>query len=170
MKRSRLGYRKGNKIVIEGNIAKVYCKNEQYFICDAEDVDKVAKYTWRIGPDGYAKTGEYCMFAHHLIAGRVDGLFVDHINRNRLDNRKANLRHVDRFHNNINKNFETLRKDNPATGVYINKKCKSYTSYIAKIKVRNKSIYLGCFTSFEEALKARREAEIFYWGEQANEA
>lgn len=39
---------------------------------------------------------------HQLIIGKKDGLDIDHINGDKLDNRKANLRHVSRSVNRVN--------------------------------------------------------------------
>ena len=162
------GERKGNKYVIEGNVAKVYFNTcDKYFLCDVEDIEKLKQYTWCIGKDGYARTGR-SVLAHLVIMGRVEGLEVDHINRNRLDNRKCNLRHVTPKINQLNKDFAVYKQSNPATGIYINTTCRTHTSYVAHIKVNKKKIHLGCFDSLEEAIRVRKQAEAFYWGNQAN--
>jgi hypothetical protein len=159
--------RKGNKYVVEGNVAKVYFNTcDKYFLCDAEDIEKLKNYTWCIGKDGYARTGK-SELAHVIIMGKKDGLEVDHINRNRLDDRKCNLRHVTPLENKFNKDFSVYRLNNPARGVTINKTCKTHTSYVAYIKVNRKKIHLGCFDDLDKAIQARKNAEAFYWGEQA---
>ncbi|WP_418549694.1 HNH endonuclease signature motif containing protein [Hungatella sp.] len=65
---------------------------------DAEDVDRLAKHSWSIGIDGYpqARVSGKMMRMHELLVGqfRGEGLVIDHINHNRADNRKDNLRIV----------------------------------------------------------------------------
>lgn len=60
------------------------------------DIEKVKSYRWYL-KDGYAVTsiGYKKIKMHHLLLGKpIRGKEIDHINRNRLDNRKSNLRFV----------------------------------------------------------------------------
>lgn len=67
--------------------------------------DFLSKFTWHISAQGYAKTaisykikGKLCQQhipMHHFIIGKPLGKYVvDHINRNKIDNRRDNLRVV----------------------------------------------------------------------------
>lgn len=84
---------------------------------------------------------------------------IDHINHIRDDNRMCNLREIqDRKENNKNK---TMFKTNTSgvTGVYWQKSIKRWT---AKIRVNKKLINLGAYGSKEDAIIARKNAEIKY--------
>lgn len=83
---------------------------------------------------------------------------IDHINRNRSDNRFSNLRDVT---NAGNKKNTTRRKDNTTgvTGVTYFKDCKMWR---ARINVDNKRVSLGLFQDKESAAIARAEAEKKY--------
>lgn len=81
----------------------------QYAIIDDEDYLEVSKYRWHLQSRGYAavtrKSGGVTrlILMHRLIANTPPHLHTDHINHNKLDNRKANLRVCDRFVNQQNR-------------------------------------------------------------------
>ena len=88
-------------------------------------------------------------------------LVADHINRNPLDNRKANLRVCNYQENSFNK---SIRSDNTSgiPGVSFHKTNKKWR---AKIKYNNLTIHLGYFEDINEALINRRVAEEILFGE-----
>lgn len=88
------------------------------------------------------------------------GLEVDHINRDKLDNRWSNLRVVTKLQNNLNKGIQKNNKSG-AVGVV---KTKNNT-YIAQIGTNGNKIYLGTFDTMEAAVTARAIAEIKYFKE-----
>jgi len=67
-------------------------------VIDNDDLEKVQQYKWHISNTGYAvwrgiKDGKkQTIRMHRLIANTPHGMITDHINQNRLDNRKENLR------------------------------------------------------------------------------
>ena len=67
----------------------------KYAIVDDEDYGVCSKYKWYY-VRGYAnmgrKRGTNPILMHRLIMSPSDGMVVDHLNHNTLDNRKANLR------------------------------------------------------------------------------
>jgi hypothetical protein len=75
-----------------------------YALVDEPDI-WLASRAWHLSPEGYASghDGRRTVYMHRLIAKAPDGLEVDHINRNRLDNRRSNLRLTDRAGNARNK-------------------------------------------------------------------
>ena len=75
---------------------------------------------------------------------------IDHINRDKLDNRIVNLRSITSQENSFNTN---------AKGYSYNKKDKKY---IAQIRLGGKSIYLGSFNTPEEATDAYINAKQIY--------
>lgn len=86
---------------------------------------------------------------------------VDHIYHNKFDNRKSQLRLVD---NNQNQYNQLMSKNNTSgcKGVYWHKKTKKWESLIG---YKGKILYLGLYDNFEDAVKARKEAEVKYFGE-----
>lgn len=84
------------------------------------------------------------------------GCEIDHINRNRLDNRLENLRSVSRYENNRNKD---MNKNNTSgvTGVVWH---KASGKWLSRIYNNYQCINLGLFESFKDAVDARVDAEV----------
>ena len=99
--------------------------------------------------------------AHRLIYLIFHGVIpndIDHINGITNDNRIANLRSVSKTENQRNKK---LSRNNTSgfTGVFWG---KQYNKWIARVKVNNKNIHLGSYSDIEDAISARKAANIKY--------
>lgn len=101
---------------------------------------------------------------HREIMNFPIGKQVDHINGNRLDNRKCNLRICS-----ISENLKNQKRRNDNTsnykGVYWNKEMNKWR---ALISVNNKRKHLGYYVTPELAYAAYCEAAKKYHGEFAN--
>ena len=102
---------------------------------------------------------------------RPDGMDIDHKthpgrNSHKIDNRKSNLEFKTRLDNMKN---QAMRNTNTSgtTGVSWHKK---YQQWSAQICVNYKQIHLGLFDKKEDAIAARKEAEIKYFGEHRYDA
>jgi hypothetical protein len=140
-------------------------RNGTKFLIDIDDLEKVRAHTWYLSHYGYINTrinGKY-VFLHRLIMDAPTGLQVDHINLDKSDNRKSNLRFVTHKENKQNAG---LRKDNTtgAKGVCYLKQRNKYISYVY---VDGKRIYLGSYLSLLEASQAYDKAALYYFGEYA---
>ncbi len=100
--------------------------------------------------------------SHRLAWFYVYGYFteneIDHINRVRDDNRIGNLREVSRSCNAINSGIR-MNNTSGVTGVCYAKECGKYRS---SITIAQKKIHIGYYTSFDDAVKARWDAEVKY--------
>ena len=105
---------------------------------------------WYLDKDGYAIT-RYGKRLHRLILNAKKGEIVDHINHNKLDNRKENLRIVTKQQNAQNRKKQC--------GVF---KRNDSGKWQAQIMVNYKNIKLGCFNTYQEALEVRTNAERKY--------
>lgn len=103
---------KKNDIKIIDNIAYIYDNKNNVAIIDINDVDRVSQYYWSKGKNGYwnicfkksKEIGYY--YLHQFILDYHSNLqikVIDHINRNKNDNRKSNLRIVTQQINSLNR-------------------------------------------------------------------
>ena len=83
---------------------------------------------------------------------------IDHINGNRTDNRICNLRDVTRSENMKN---AKMRSDNTSGYMGISW-FKARKKWHPQIKHNGKLIHLGFFDSLDEAIAARKDAEVRY--------
>lgn len=144
---------------VEGRLRDGDC-----FLIDLEDFEKVSRYRWH-KTTGYMKnTHKNCMM-HRYILGLVGNkearykIEVDHINRNRLDNRKCNLRIISKQDNMKNKSTYTNNKSG-IPGVKWN---KNNNKWQVQINHNKKRIHLGMFDDLEKAKEAREKAEKKYF-------
>jgi hypothetical protein len=150
--------RNPNEIINYGDYAEMLIYNQSgdeiaRAIIDVADVELVSKYKWSMHNNGYVRNymGGKTTYLHRLIISAKKGEEIDHINLNKLDNRKDNLRLCEHVQNCWNR-----RSDKRGVGIVkrnLNKK------YYAKIGVRDSTIHLGYFYTEEEAMSARLLAE-----------
>lgn len=160
--------RRETPFVIKGDIAVGRTAQGVEFIIDAEDLNKVSDKTWHINAMGYPQTSIYkdgvILLLHRIIMGDYEkGLCVDHIDRNKLNNRKSNLR-ICRQGDNAKNAGMRINNTSCFTGV----RCDQRNGrWYAEIRANGKSHYLGSFLSFDEAVQARINGEKQYFGEFA---
>jgi predicted GIY-YIG superfamily endonuclease len=83
------------KIIVDGDIAYVPLTKGKMAIIDAEDVGRVSQHSWCIDSMGYAVArvnGKKVLLHRFLLRVTNRSQIVDHINGDRLDNRKSNLK------------------------------------------------------------------------------
>lgn len=95
----------------------------------------------------------------HRIIMNCDKGIVDHINKNKSDNRKQNLRMVTSQENSFN---SSKRKDN-ASGVVGVSYSKRLNKWRSRIVINYKEKHLPTSSSFDEAVKARLKGEALYF-------
>ena len=149
----------------EYGICTTYTGEEYLF--DIEDYEKIRKYNWTSNSDGYADTtvkGKHLPM-HRLVMGcdNNSSLVVDHINHDIKDNRKINLRLVTYQQNAMNRSLHS-NNTSGVTGVSWNKRDQVWVTYIT---YNQKTIRLGCYINFNDAVRARKKAEDKYFGEYA---
>ena len=158
-----------NEIEIRNNYAYMFLYNKQCekiaeIIIDIKNIDKIKDYKWYLRPDGYVATNNYngvYMYLHSLICIENDKYYVDHKDRNKLNNTENNLRSADGSENQMNKG---IRSNNTSGKVGVHWS-KEHNAWCAMICVRGEHINLGYFSLFNDAVDCRIKAEKEYFKE-----
>lgn len=162
---------KRNKIIINNNEATIIVNSPKYgkinSIVDLNKVNIIKKFTWvahyaptqkgfylrtQINKGGKRKT----INLHRLITNCPEGLDVDHVNHDTLDNRMCNLKICSKIENLMNKSSNT----SGCCGVSWHKASKKWSAYINN---KSKKVHLGLFKNKQDAINARKTAENFYF-------
>lgn len=81
--------------------------NKDGIVCytkiDADDYDDVCVYRWYLSSYGYACNSRQGFLHRFILGSKKDNLAIDHINGDKIDNRKSNLRYVTDSENGQNK-------------------------------------------------------------------
>lgn len=136
---------------------------EDYCLASPEDEDLLSQYNWHISAAGYVKTNRISFngYMHRLIMKPEPYDKVDHINGNKHDNRRENLRVATAAQNQMNRHVAVAKSG--YKGVW-----KHGSMYRAHIKYNGKSIRLGSYKTPEKAARAYNQAAIALFGEYAN--
>ena len=152
-----------NEYIVEGNTVKVFFRTtEGYFVIDEKDFEKVKHCTWYLNSTGYVCTrykGKHMSLHRYLMGKNPEGTVVDHINRNTLDNRRANLRFATYRESSLNRSIGrgNLEK-RPFTGIRY-RKGKRIDTYKVEIHGFNdETIYVGSYRTYEQATLIRDTA------------
>lgn len=132
-------------------------------ICDEEDYKLLSEYKLYINSDGYVlgkKDKESVIQISKLLMNTPVGMVIDHINHNRSDIRRGNLRVCTYSQNNMN----TRPRENTKSGV-TGVNWHHTGRWRVRITVEGKTIRLGYFKNLSEAIEVRKQAEIKYFGE-----
>jgi len=145
-------------------------------VVDDEDFKWLSKWNWyyhrlKQRNTGYAVRGDYSKSQKQRVSMQITimehykcwrhGKEVDHINTCGCDNRKENLRFATLSQQNANKR----QQSNNTSGVVGVNWCEAAGKWIARIGINGKRKYLGVFVNKKDAIAARRQAEIKYFGE-----
>lgn len=161
--------KKYNTYDLSGEYGIGYTSNtNEPFYFDTKDYDKIKDYCWHKNDKGYIISGPHkphgkTIYLHRLVTDCSKGFFVDHIHgeKTRYDNRNSNLRICTHAENKRNVNIQSNNTSGVTGVTYDKTNCK----WLAFIILNQKQIHLGRFNSFEDAVKARKEAENKYFGE-----
>lgn len=137
----------------------------QFALVDDADFQWLDQWKWHLSCNGYAARSSHIpgssqngkihggkhinIFLHRLVTGAEKGFVVDHINHDKLDNRRQNLR-VCLFRENTLNKLKT-KGTSKYKGVCWDKRASKWVAYIHPDR---KMKFLGYFISEEQAARA----------------
>lgn len=145
---------KVNKYDTKGDVTYGYATNDgTQFTIDTDDLDLVKDFGWMRAGTGYLvhRSGNKMLLLHRMVTGAGDGLVVDHLNHDKTDNRKSNLKVCTQKENCRNK------KDIPK-GIFEVKR-GSRTYFIVELRG-----YRGCFKNYSDAKALRDKILVEEYG------
>jgi len=143
---------------------QITTKSNHIILVDDDDFDELNFYVWRVS-GGYAyreqwkrNKGTKIMMQKQILGKLGRGMVTDHIDRNPLNNQKANLRICTQSENIFN---SPKKKSNKSgyVGVRLRNDIQTpkWEAYIMKNRIKH---HLGLFNLIEEAVEARSQAEV----------
>jgi len=152
-----------NSYEIKDDIVEIILENRKHeevarAIIDLEDLEKVLSRRWHYCDWGYAISGsDKPLFMMQNFILDKEGM-MDHINRNKLDNRKHNLRFVNQSINSINVGLR-VHNTSGVTGICFNKKDSVWVAYL---RWQGVNYHLGRSKDKDEAIRWRliKEKEL----------
>jgi len=167
--RQNIKYKIPPKVIsIDGNTAVIEIDGYSILV-DSEDLPEILKHAWKNNGNNYFN---YCkrigkksivIYLHRLITNAPQDMEVDHIDHNKLDNRKSNLRLCTRSENKCNKVLSD-KNTSGYKGVCWDKSRKKWQANIGK---NYKKHTIGHFDTPEEAYAAYCKAAKELHGEFA---
>ena len=132
------------------------------FKIDLCDYDIVRLHRWYINSQGYVCTNmqNKKVKLHRFITDAMPGMEVDHINRDKSDNRRSNLRICNKSDNLKNTN---IYKNN-TSGVNGVSWSSAKNKWVVQLQLQGKRSHFGYFDKLDEAKRKREELELKYYG------
>lgn len=159
-------------IIVADGVARIELNTGDFAFVDECDVHLIAGNNWYLSKTGYVRRAvprvngrNATIDMHRLIVECPQGQCVDHVDRNKLNNRRSNLRLATNSLNQANR--RSKRGENSLKGFTWN---RASGKWQASIKKDGKYKHLGMFDTAEDANKAYEQAAKAMFGEFARSA
>lgn len=133
----------------------IYTKKNDKILVDDEDYESLNTFIWRIEDgNGYPRNNR--IYMHRLLLNIPRGKYGDHIDGNKLNNQKSNLRMCTNAQNGLNRD-KPVNNTSGFKGVYWHSYAKKWQ---AKTTLLGKKYHLGFFESKREAARSYNKFSI----------
>jgi len=145
--------------------------SDQVVLVDDDLFDYLNQWRWQLHSQGYVSrstksNGHITTFLMHRVIMKLlctDKIQVDHIDHNKLNNQRNNLRYATNQQNHGNTNKNTVRSSK-YKGVHLERKTGKF---IAQIRFNYRKQHIGTFITEIEAARAYNQKAIELFGEYA---
>ena len=142
-------------------------KRKWLVMVDDEDFEYLNKFNWQVSPHGavaaHINGDKQRTLIHRLIMKPQKGQEIDHIDGNRLNNQKSNLRFATSSQNKMNRGARIDCKSG-FKGVSWHKQRNKWT---ARIMINGNYKHLGLFTNISDAINEYNKTALQVYGEFA---
>lgn len=152
-------------------MAKIRISNGKFTVCDEEDYANLSQYVWHEHSGGYAmrngkneKNRKRSYYMHRDILGLSKGEECDHINGDKLDNRRDNLRKATRSEQVINSHPSRFNSSCQWRGVRFLKGGRYVNRWAARLVKNGKMFYGGYYANPRMAALAYNELALKHFG------
>ena len=136
-------------MMVSRGVKYIVAHTGERIIVSEEDYDLLSKIKWWIS-SGYAMSWSNLDKMHRVVLKCNSGEIVDHINRDKLDNRRENLRIVSREENVHNQKKRTGTKNNYKGTNFV----KKLGLWQSRCRIYKNDFFLGYYLSEEAAAYA----------------
>lgn len=140
-------------------------------LVDDDDYTSLSIFKWHYQTRGYAarsfgsRGNQVFLWIHRIVVNAPPGMQVDHVDGNRLNNQKSNLRVCTGLENRLHVRNCRRGKTSRFKGVHWNSHLSKWTAQITAFQTNR---YLGVFFYEEDAARAYDVAAILAFGVFAN--
>lgn len=144
---------------------RIELTNGGYTMIDAADYPLASQYRWHRNSNGYARATvwrdgqSWTVYLHRLIINAQSGTDTDHINGDRLDNTRPNLRSCSHSQNMANQHCVRGRSKYRGVTYHVKRRC-----WYAEIKHAGRRIFIGAYDSEVQAAQAYNVRAIELYG------
>ncbi len=146
---------------------KIKLTQGKFALVDSCDFEYLNQWKWhynRYAYHSFNKNGKWSEVGmHRMIINPSDKECVDHINHDKLDNRRSNLRIATNSQNQHNSMLSKINKTG-FKGIIWHKRDKRWQ---VQIRLDGKRTYLGCPTKLQDAIKLYDNCAKKHFGEYA---
>lgn len=152
---------------------EIHIVRDIYALVDDEDYELLSSLKWHIHSAGYAVRNaprikgkpQSTIYMHRLILNAPEDKVIDHINGEKLDNRRCNLRICTQSQNSKNQRKGNKKYTSKYKGVYYSERDRKWKGTMC---IDRKSYNLGTFITQEGAAMAYNERALSAFGEFAS--
>jgi hypothetical protein len=154
-----------NSFIVDEDFCLMPLHHGKIAVFDRADLDKVMQLSWHVTDGGYVRTSSKAVgknkriYLHRYLLDCPADTFVDHIDGDKMNNRRSNLRLATPAQNMYN-------RFNEHAGISYDKGRKKF---LVQKQKNGRREFVGRYDTYDQALAAKKLADLCYYGRYAHE-